>query len=152
MPICVILVADASSSNWQQDVEYMSERMGRVDLLVLNKIDHGVPAAVPAEAMLISAQNGHDITKLMTRIGAMIIPHNQSQKDSAIITRLRHRKSLCDAHDALCAGLRHDFHKAPELAAEDFRQAVTALGRITGDVDVEELLGQIFQAFVLENS
>ena len=144
----VILVADASSSNWQQDVEYMSRRMGRVDLLVLNKIDHGVPAAVPAEAMLISAQDGHDITKLMTRIGAMIIPHNQSQ-NSAIITRLRHRKSLCDAHDALCAGLRHDFHKAPELAAEDFRQAVTALGRITGDVDVEELLGQIFSSFCI---
>jgi tRNA modification GTPase len=84
----------------------------------------------------------------MTRLGAMIIPHNQAQ-NSAIITRLRHRQSLRDAHDALCAGLRHDFHKVPELAAEDFRQAATALGRITGDVDVEELLGQIFSSFCI---
>ncbi|MGB2162599.1 MAG: tRNA uridine-5-carboxymethylaminomethyl(34) synthesis GTPase MnmE [Candidatus Puniceispirillaceae bacterium] len=144
----VVLVADASSNHWQQDVDYISGRMGRVDLLVLNKIDHGVPATVPADAMLISAQNDHDITKLMTRLGAMIIPHNQAQ-NSAIITRLRHRQSLCDAHDSLCAGLRHDFHKAPELAAEDFRQAATALGRITGDVDVEELLGQIFSSFCI---
>ena len=144
----VVLVADASSNHWQQDVAYISGRMGRVDLLVLNKIDHGVPADVPADAMLISAQNDHDITKLMTRLGAMIIPHNQAQ-NSAIITRLRHRQSLCDAHDSLCAGLRHDFHKAPELAAEDFRQAATALGRITGDVDVEELLGQIFSSFCI---
>ena len=144
----VVLVADASSNHWQQDVDYISGRMGRVDLLVLNKIDHGVPADVPADAMLISAQNDHDITKLMTRLGAMIIPHNQAQ-NSAIITRLRHRQSLCDAHDSLCAGLRHDFHKAPELAAEDFRQAATALGRITGDVDVEELLGQIFSSFCI---
>ena len=144
----VLLVADASSNHWQQDVDYISGRMGRVDLLVLNKIDHGVPADVPADAMLISAQNDHDITKLMTRLGAMIIPHNQAQ-NSAIITRLRHRQSLCDAHDSLCAGLRHDFHKAPELAAEDFRQAATALGRITGDVDVEELLGQIFSSFCI---
>ena len=144
----VVLVADASSNHWQQDVDYISGRMGRVDLLVLNKIDHGVPADVPADAMLISAQNDHDITKLMTRLGAMIIPHNQAQ-NSAIITRLRHRQSLCDAHDSLCAGLRHDFHKAPELAAEDFRQAATAFGRITGDVDVEELLGQIFSSFCI---
>ena len=144
----VVLVADASSNHWQQDVDYISGRMGRVDLLVLNKIDHGVPADVPEDAMLISAQNDHDIKKLMTRLGAMIIPHNQAQ-NSAIITRLRHRQSLCDAHDSLCAGLRHDFHKAPELAAEDFRQAATALGRITGDVDVEELLGQIFSSFCI---
>ena len=84
----------------------------------------------------------------MTQLSAMIIPHNQAQ-NSAIITRLRHRQSLCDAHDALCAGLRHDFHKAPELAAEDFRLAAAALGRITGDVDVEELLGQIFSSFCI---
>ena len=76
----------------------------------------------------------------------MIIPHNQAQ-NSAIITRSRHRQSLRDAHDALSAGLAHDFHQAPELAAEDFRQATTALGRITGDIDVEELLGQIFSSF-----
>ena len=114
----------------------------------MNKIDQGAPNVVPADAMLISAQNDHDITKLIARLSDMIIPLNQAQ-NSAIITRLRHRQSLCDANDALCAGLRHDFHKAPELAAEDFRRAATALGRITGDVDVEELLGQIFSSFCI---
>ena len=144
----VVLVVDASSSHWQQDVSYIAGRMGRVDLLVLNKKDHGKPAVVPADAMLISAQNGHDIAKLMTRLGSMIIPQNHAQNNN-IITRLRHRQSLRDAHDALLAGLRHDFHKAPELAAEDFRQAAMALGRITGEIDVEELLGQIFSSFCI---
>ena len=144
----VILVVDASSNYWQQDMAYISGRMGRIDLLVLNKKDHGVPAAVPADAMLISAQDDHDIIKLMTRLCAMIIPCNQAQ-NGAIITRLRHRQSLLDAHDALCAGLRHDFHKVPEMAAEDFRRATTALGRITGDVNVDELLGQIFSSFCI---
>ena len=144
----VVLVADASSSHWQQDVAYISGFTDRVDLLVLNKIDHGVPATVPKDAMLISAQDDEDIIKLMTRLGAMIVPHNQAQ-NSAIITRLRHRQALRDAHDALCSGLQHDFYKAPELAAENFRQAASALGRITGDVDVEELLGQIFSSFCI---
>ena len=144
----VVLVADASSSCWQQDVAYISGRMGRVDLLVLNKIDNGVPVAVPADAMLISAKDDKDITKLLRRIGTMVIPYNQASNNS-IITRLRHRQSLRDAHDALSAGLAHDFHQVPELAAEDFRLAARALGRITGDVDVEELLGQIFSTFCI---
>ena len=144
----VILVADASSRHLQQDIADISDHMGRVDLLVLNKIDYGVPAAVPADAMLISAKDDTDIIRLMERLGAMIIPHNQAQ-NSAIITRSRHRQSLRDAHGALSAGLAHDFHRVPELAAEDFRQAATALGRITGDVDVEELLGQIFSSFCI---
>ena len=144
----VVLIADASSSDWQQDVTHISGRMGGVDLLVLNKIDHGVPAVVPEDAMLMSAKSDTDITKLMMRLGAMIIPHNHAQ-NSAIITRLRHRESLRGASNALRAGLRQDFHKAPELAAEDFRQAATALGRITGDVDVEELLEKIFSSFCI---
>ena len=144
----VVLVADASFRHWQRDITYISDHMGRIDLLVLNKIDHGVPATAPADAMLISAKNDTDITKLMERLGAMIITHNQTH-NNAIITRLRHRQSLREAHDALSAGLAHDFHQTPELAAEDFRQAVTALGRITGDVDVEELLVQIFSSFCI---
>ena len=64
----VVLVADASSHHWQQDVANISCRMSRVDLLVLNKIDHGVPTAVPEDVMLISAQNEQDITKLMMRL------------------------------------------------------------------------------------
>ena len=53
------------------------------------------------------------------------------------------------AHDALCRALTHDFQQAPELAAEDFRFAAGALGRITGEIDVEELLGSIFSAFCI---
>ena len=53
------------------------------------------------------------------------------------------------AHDALERALGHDFQNAPELAAEEFRLAASALGRITGDIDVEELLGSIFSAFCI---
>ena len=147
----VVLVADASSSHWQQDVAYISGRMGRVDLLVLNKIDHGVPAAVPVDAMLISAQDDHDITKLMTRLGAMIIPHNQAQ-NSAIITRLRHRQSLRDAHDALCAGLRHDFQKHQNWRQKIFGKPPRRLAALLVMLMLKNCLGRFFQAFVLENS
>ena len=38
---------------------------------------------------------------------------------------------------------------APELAAEDARLAARALGSITGAVDVEDVLGEIFSSFCI---
>jgi tRNA modification GTPase len=63
---------------------------------------------------------------------------------TAIITRERHRQALTRTAEAL--GLaRRDL--APEILAEHLRQAATELGRITGRVDVEDVLGRIFSEF-----
>jgi tRNA modification GTPase len=144
----VVLVVDAAAGNWQSEIAQVGGYINQPDLVILNKVDQGAPADVPAEAMQLSAQNDADITNLMQRLSRIIIPHNQAGT-SALITRVRHRHALQQAHQSLSAGLQHDFYHAPELAAEDFRQAAMALGRITGDVDVEELLGQIFSSFCI---
>jgi tRNA modification GTPase len=144
----VVLVVDAAAGNWQNEIAQLGGHIKQPDLVILNKVDQGAPADAPVGAMQISAQKDADITDLMQRLGRIIIPHNQAQT-SALITRVRHRHALQQAHQSLSAGLQHDFHNAPELAAEDFRQAAMALGRITGDVDVEELLGQIFSNFCI---
>jgi tRNA modification GTPase len=144
----VVLVVDAAAGNWQSEIAQLGGHINQPDLVILNKVDKGAPADVPAEAMQISAQKDADITDLMRRLGRIIIPHNQAQT-SVLITRVRHRHALQQAHHSLSAGLQHDLQHAPELAAEDFRQAAMALGRITGDVDVEELLGQIFSSFCI---
>ena len=39
--------------------------------------------------------------------------------------------------------------QAPELAAEDARLAARALGKITGAVGVEDVLGEIFSSFCI---
>ena len=44
---------------------------------------------------------------------------------------------------------RFDGSREPELAAEDIRLAVRALGRITGRVDVEDVLDVIFGDFCI---
>jgi tRNA modification GTPase len=65
---------------------------------------------------------------------------------AAPLTRARHRRALEDCTAALAraraAGL-------PELAAEDLRLAARALGRVTGHVDVEDLLDVVFSDFCI---
>ncbi len=62
------------------------------------------------------------------------------------LTRQRHRQALEDCLHAL-----NRFEKAsdPELAAEDIRLAARALGRITGRVDVEDVLDVVFGDFCI---
>jgi tRNA modification GTPase len=66
--------------------------------------------------------------------------------DTPAITRTRHRSALRDCRDALA---RAASASQSELAAEDLRLAVRALGRITGAVDVEDLLDVIFRDFCI---
>ncbi|MFL2844750.1 MAG: tRNA uridine-5-carboxymethylaminomethyl(34) synthesis GTPase MnmE [Candidatus Puniceispirillaceae bacterium] len=144
----VVFVVDISSGNWSKDIEFLGGCIDHPNLIVLNKADKVDTAEVPADAMLISAHNDRDVVRLLARIGEIVIPNNQAQS-SAVITRVRHREALQKACDSLRAGLQHNFHITPELAAEDFRQAVVALGRITGEIDIEELLDQIFLRFCI---
>ena len=69
--------------------------------------------------------------------------------EPALLTRERHRQAVLSALEGLnrAAGLSPG--TAPELLAEEFRHSATALGRITGRVDVEELLDQIFSSFCI---
>jgi tRNA modification GTPase len=64
----------------------------------------------------------------------------------AIITRERHRIALDDAHRAIGRGMRQS---ETELLAEDIRLAARAIGRISGRVDVEDVLDQLFSAFCI---
>ena len=66
--------------------------------------------------------------------------------EDVTFTRARHRAILVDVRDSLKSSLL----EAPlELRAAHLRDALTALGRLSGRVDVEELLGAIFAEFCI---
>lgn len=70
---------------------------------------------------------------------------------NATLTRARHREALVDCIAALDRFLRGSERNntSAELAAEDVRLAARALGRITGRIDVEDLLDVIFRDFCI---
>jgi tRNA modification GTPase len=66
--------------------------------------------------------------------------------EAPVLTRARHRQALEDAAASLQRALAAPL---PELRAEDLRLALRSLGRITGTVDVEDLLDVIFRDFCI---
>lgn len=63
------------------------------------------------------------------------------------LTRARHRAALTDTVTALARA--RDAADMPELRGEDLRQALADLGRITGRITTEDLLGSIFSQFCI---
>ena len=73
---------------------------------------------------------------------------DEVQNSAPLITRARHRTEVTVAQNALSDFISGSVVE-PELRAEDLRQAAKALGRLTGRIDVEELLGHIFGEFCI---
>ena len=67
---------------------------------------------------------------------------------ASVLTRPRYRQALKEAAEALDQGLAAPAAQ-PELLAEDLRLAMRAIGRITGRVDVEEVLDFVFRDFCI---
>ena len=72
----------------------------------------------------------------------------ENQGDGPLLTRPRHRHALNEALILLRHGLEAPKDQ-PELLAEDLRLAMRAIGRITGLVDVEEVLDFVFRDFCI---
>ncbi len=147
----VLVILDGSDPAWPAARAKIDQLTSQPKFYILNKADRGLAAANDAESgqiMSISAKDPADIERLIAKLAKLLVPLNHADA-SVIITRQRHRHAMQEAHDALGRALGHDFQQAPEMAAEDFRVAAVALGRITGEIDVEELLGSIFSAFCI---
>lgn len=97
----------------------------------------------------VSAVTGDGLGELTRRVHAVARERlGTHDRDGPVITQARHRQQLERAIAALHAFLAN----APpdlELRAEELRRAVAALGRITGRIDVEDVLDQVFGRFCI---
>lgn len=118
-------------------------------IVLINKSDLGKVEAEPVidqrKAKAMSARTGDGLASLIQELEDAV-RERFAQSAAPAWTRVRHRRSLEECYKALrrCqAGLD------TELVAEDLRLAARALGRITGRVDVEEVLDVIFREFCI---
>jgi tRNA modification GTPase len=69
--------------------------------------------------------------------------------EAPMVTRARHRRALEETITALDGAMAQGSSGSEELIAEDLRSAAIALGRLTGRVDVEDILDVIFRDFCI---
>ena len=110
---------------------------GELDLEV-NKLDH----------VLISLKENINLDKLILMIKKKLKTKFTVNND-ILITRERHRQHLIHCLDNLKNFLEKNDKKDFDKAAEDLRLATRNLGMIVGKVDVEEILGSIFNDFCI---
>ena len=118
--------------------------VGPETIVVRSKADLGAPHG-EIGGLLVSARTGAGLAELLARLTAAVTDRFAAA-DQPALTRARHRSALTEARDALA---RSRSARLPELAAEDLRLAARALGRITGRIDVEDLLDVIFRDFCI---
>ncbi len=123
------------------------------DLIVRSKCDVSlVPrpelGRADSETLSISAVTEEGIPAFVAKLTDLVHrAFDTSDAETApILTRARHREAL---EETLAALRRVALAPLPDLAAEDLRLAARALGRITGRVDVEDLLDEIFARFCI---
>lgn len=122
---------------------------GASTLVVLSKsdlVDAGrrPPVAGAIRVSVVTGQGIDALTGLLAdaaraRIGA---------DEAPALTQVRHRHHLEQCLGSLRAALAQRAG-ATELAAEDLRRAADALGRVTGAVDVEDVLDAVFGRFCI---
>jgi len=126
------------------------------DVLVLNKTDRpqgpdgaaarALAAETPLSVAETTASEGGGVDELLARVAGLVTAA-LSGREFPSATRERHRAQLADARVHLARALASA--GAAELAAEDVRLAARALGRISGRIDPEDVLGRIFASFCI---
>lgn len=118
-------------------------------LFLLNKIDrlaNGVPGQFLGRDLHgISCISGAGMEDFVRLLGGEVA-RRLDVGEAPVLTRARHREALVKCRDALDRALAA---REIELVAEDVRLAVRQIGRLTGRVDVEDLLDIIFQDFCI---
>jgi tRNA modification GTPase len=144
-----LIVVDAKTSDFTGVLKGLFDENA---ILVFNKsdlIDGEInPEIKKLDHVLISIKENKNIDELIFKIKNKL-KNKFIVSDDILITRERHRNHLQQ-----CLKHLQNFDKKNEIedfdkAAEDLRLATRSLGMIVGTVDVEEILGTIFNDFCI---
>ena len=131
---------------------FLNDLISEKSIIVINKIDLGYKninqQIKKFNPIFLSIKNETNLDELINRIKVKL-KNKFISSNETLITRERHRQSL-----EACVQNLQNFEKKNsqedfDKAAEDLRLATRHLGMIVGKVDVEEILGSIFNDFCI---
>jgi len=99
----------------------------------------------------VSLQEGHGLGEFSDGLKRLLRSSFglslEESKESSLITQERHRQHLRSCCDHLIS--YYEMRSDVVASAEELRLAARELGKITGVIDIEEVLGEIFQGFCI---
>jgi tRNA modification GTPase len=144
----VLWLSDVTAKNGGRPAPPGAIRVGTKIDLIDGGIDSGADRSrLPPFDFLVSAETGQGIDALLAALAGRLAV-TVGLDEPPLVTRARHRAALVACRDALLAALSDD-GRPLELRAEDLRAAGNALARITGRIDVEDMLDVIFRDFCI---
>lgn len=152
----VLFLLDASRPFDDDDAAVALALEGRNVLIVRNKSDLPVSLCLPSglsgmPSVSVSTASGDGIETLKNAIADLFLHGRVSDnRDLALLSRARHRDSLLRVEASLL-----NFNDAqrlgtsPELLSIDLRDALDAIGQITGETTPDDILDLIFGQFCI---
>ena len=116
-------------------------------LRVVTKCDLYEPLSITDDAIWISAKTGAGLSDLTQRIADFATEYFDSKSAAGLWTG-RQTAAAGGAAEAL-SRLLQGRGLPIEIVAEELRTAAAAVGRISGRIDVEEVLGGVFSRFCI---
>ena len=154
----IIFIIDGSDDLTEEDIEIINTVGDRKCLLLINKKDLGVSvdpdllgAKLPrAHVIQTSLKEGAGVEEVKDHIEQLVYGGEISQKESVLVTNVRHKEllekslgSLRDALEMTRAG------EALEIIEVDVNDAYGQLGEIIGETVSDDVLDEVFSRFCL---
>lgn len=149
----VLTVGEAPAGCTVEDQAIYAEAaaLGVPLIWVWNKCDVAQPAGAPPETASVcqvSALSGQGLAELEQTMARVLLADAPAGGTDALINRAHQRQSLHKAHDAVGRVLSA-YGASPEFLSIDLREALHALGEITGQTTPDDLLERIFAEFCI---
>ncbi len=154
----VVVLLDGNTALTAEDRSIMDANRDRNVIVAVNKCDlprvldgNSLSGALSGRELLwISAKTGQGLESFRDAVHAAVARTGGEGRTETFLTNLRHKialehafASLRTAEQGLSGGL------SPEFIAFDLREALVALGEVTGQTITEEVLDRIFATFCI---